>query len=145
MWSLLIGKDDQDAFHRFLERASNLLELVHTDVCEPMRMIARGRFQYFITFTDDFRRYGYVYLMKHKFETFENFKELQNEVENQHDKKIKALRSNHGGEYLSHKFNKHLNSCGIVPQVMPPGIPQRNNMFERHNRTLLDMVRSIMS
>jgi len=97
-------------FNDFPERASELLELIHIDVCGPMSMTARGRFQYFITFTDDFSRYGYVYLMKHKSETFEKFKEFQNEVENQCDKKIKALRSDRGGEYLSHEFSRHLKS-----------------------------------
>jgi hypothetical protein len=42
--------------------------------------IAKGDFQYFITFTDDFSRYGYIYLMRHKSESFEKFKEFQNEV-----------------------------------------------------------------
>jgi len=62
------------------ERASDLLGLVHTDVCGPMSSTARGGFQYFITFTDDFSRYGYVYLMRNKSESFERFKEFQNEV-----------------------------------------------------------------
>jgi hypothetical protein len=72
-------------FIGFPERASDLLELIHTDVCGPMSMMTRGGF------TDDLSRYGYVYLMKHKSETFEKFKEFQNEVENQCGKKIKAL------------------------------------------------------
>ena len=75
-------------FTGFLERASDLLELIHTDVCGPMSSTARGGFQYFITFTDDLSGYGYVYLMKHKSETFEKFKEFQSEVENQCGKKI---------------------------------------------------------
>ena len=83
--------------------------------------------------------------MKHKSETFEKFKEFQNEVENQRGKKIKALQSDRGGEYLSHEFSNHLKSCGIVPQLTPPGTPQRNGVSERRNRTLLDMVRSMMS
>ncbi|KAK8670758.1 hypothetical protein V6N13_037375 [Hibiscus sabdariffa] len=45
--------------------------------------------------------YGYIYLMRHKFEALERFKEFKNEVQNQHGKSIKALRSNRGGEYLS--------------------------------------------
>ena len=93
-----------------------------------MSSIARGGFQYFITFTDDLSRYGYVYLMKHKSETFEKFKEFQSEIENQCDKKIKALRSDRGAEYLSHEFSSHLKSCGIVPQLTPPGTPQRNGV-----------------
>ena len=132
-------------FIGFPERASDLLELIHTDVCGPMSSTARGGFQYFITFIDDLSRYDYVYLMRHKSETFEKFKEFQNEVENQRGKKIKALRSNRGGEYMSHEFSDHLKSCGIVPQLTPPGTPQRNGVSERRNRTLLDMVRSMMS
>ena len=104
MRSLFAGQDDQDSIHRFSEKASDLLELIHTDVCGPRSSIARGGFQYFITFTDDLSRYGYVYLMKNKSETFEKFKEFQSEVENQCGKKIKVLRSDCGGEYLSHEF-----------------------------------------
>jgi hypothetical protein len=83
--------------------------------------------------------------MKHMSETFEKFKEFQSEVENQRGKKIKTLRSDRGGEYLSHEFSGHLKSCGIVPQLTPPGTPQRNGVSERCNQTLLDMVRSMMS
>ena len=70
--------------------------------------------------------------MRHKPETFEKFKEFQNEVENQRGKRIKALQSDRGGEgeYLSHEFSNHLKSCGIVPQLTPPGTPQRNSVSE---------------
>ena len=83
--------------------------------------------------------------MKHKSETFEKFKEFQSEVENYHNKKIKFIRSDGGGEYLSYEFGLHLKQCRIVLQLMPPGTPQRNGVPERRNRTLLDMVRSIMT
>ena len=53
--------------------ANDLLEIIHTDVCGPMSVEARGGYRYFLTFTDDLRRYGYIYLMKHKSETFEKF------------------------------------------------------------------------
>ena len=59
-----------------MERATDLLEIIDTDVCGPMNVEARGRYRYFLTFIDDLRRYGYIYLMKHKFETFEKFKEF---------------------------------------------------------------------
>ncbi|KAK8705299.1 hypothetical protein V6N13_048903 [Hibiscus sabdariffa] len=127
------------------ERASDLLGLIHSDVCGPMNTQARGGFQYFITFTDDFSRYGYIYLMRHKSEALERFKEFKNEVHNQHGKSIKALRSDRGGEYLSQDFDELLKECGIVSQLTPPGTPQWNGVSERRNRTLLDMVRSMMS
>ena len=58
------------------DRATDLLGLVHTDVCGPMSSTARGNFQYFISFTDDFSRYGYVYLMRNISESFEKFKKI---------------------------------------------------------------------
>ena len=60
--------------------------------------------------------------------------------------KIKFLRSDRGGKYLSYEFGLHLKQCGIVSQkLMPPGTPHHNGVSERRNRTLLDMVRSVMS
>ena len=106
---------------------------------------ARGGYRYFLTFTDDLSRYGYIYLMKHKSAIFEKFNEFHSEVENHHNKNIKFPPSHRGGEYLSYEFGLHLKQWGIVSQLTPPGTPQRNGVFERRNRTLLDMVRSIMS
>jgi hypothetical protein len=110
----LLGKMTKTPFIGFPERASDLLELIHTDVCGLMSTAARGGFQYFITFTNDLSRYGYVYLMKHKSETFEKFKEFQNEVENQRGMKIKALQSDQGGEYLSHEFQNEFENQQVM-------------------------------
>ena len=74
-----------------MKRVTDLLEIIHTDVCNPMSVEARGRYHYFLTFTDDLIRYGYIYLMKHKSETFEKFKEFQSEVENHRNKKSKSF------------------------------------------------------
>ncbi|WVZ85239.1 LOW QUALITY PROTEIN: hypothetical protein U9M48_032186 [Paspalum notatum var. saurae] len=133
--SCLLGKMTKAPFTGQGERASKLLALVHTDVCGPMSSVARGDFQYFITFTDDFSMSM----------SFERFKQYQNEVQNHSGKTIKFLRLDRGGEYLSHEFYDHLKSCGIVPQLTPPGTPQWNGVSERRNRILLDMVRSMMS
>ncbi|KAG8492837.1 hypothetical protein CXB51_010063 [Gossypium anomalum] len=115
------------------------------DVCGPINTQARGGFHYFITFTDDFSRYGYVYLIRHKSKALEKFKEFKNEVQNQLGKTIKTLRSDRGGEYLSLESDDLLKECGIVSQLTPPGTPQWNGVSERRNQTLLDMVRSMMS
>ncbi|GJZ91670.1 retrotransposon protein, putative, ty1-copia subclass, partial [Tanacetum coccineum] len=73
---------------------------------------------YFITFKDDYSRYG---------------------------KTIKALQSDRGGEYNSQEFKDYLKACGIVQQLTPPNTPQHNGVSERRNRTLLDMVQSMMN
>ena len=143
--SCLLGKMTKAPFAGHGKRASDLLGLIHTDVYGPISSISRGGYQYFITFVDDFSRYGCIYLMRHKSESFEKFKLFKNEVQNQLGKNIKTLRSDRGGEYLSQNFDDHLKDCGIVSQLTPSGTPQWNGVSERRNRTLLDMVRSMMS
>ena len=131
--SCLQGKMTKLPFVGHGERATDLLALVHTDVCSPFDVPARGNFIYFITFTDDLSRYGYVYLMRHKSEAFEKFKEFRHEVEKQTGKPIKVLRSDRGGEYLSREFLDYLKDNGIVSQWTPPGTPQLNGVLEWRN------------
>ena len=73
------------------ERVDDLLGLIHSDVCGSISSTVRGGYQYFITFTDDYSRYDYLYLMKHKDESFEKFKTFKNEVQNQLGKSIKVV------------------------------------------------------
>ncbi|KAL0313416.1 UNVERIFIED_CONTAM: Retrovirus-related Pol polyprotein from transposon TNT 1-94 [Sesamum radiatum] len=138
--SCLKGKMTKKPFVGQSAIAKGLLDLVYTDVCGPLSIPARGGFPYFITFTDDHSRYGYVYLMRYKSEAFGRFKEYRLEVDNQTSRNIKALRSDRGGEYLSGEFIDYLKENEILSQWTPPGTPQLNGVAERKNRTLLDMT-----
>ncbi|GKD44431.1 retrotransposon protein, putative, ty1-copia subclass [Tanacetum coccineum] len=124
--SCLSGKMTRKSFPHRPERATDLLGIIHTNVCGPLRHVSRQGANYFFTFTDDYSRYGYVYLLKHKHEGFEIFKVLKNKVENKLEKTIKALRSDRGGEYISQEFKNYLKACGIVQQLTPPYTPQYN-------------------
>ena len=57
----LMGKTTKTPFFGTMERATNLLEIIHTDVCGPMSVEACSGYSYFLTFTDDLSRYGYIY------------------------------------------------------------------------------------
>ncbi len=72
----LMGKMTKTPFSGTMERATDLLEIIHTDVCGPMNVEAHGGYRYFLTFTGELNRYGYIYLMKHKSEMFEKFKQF---------------------------------------------------------------------
>nr|GEV41693.1 hypothetical protein [Tanacetum cinerariifolium] len=144
-FSYISGKMERKPYTYQVERAKDLLRLTHTDVCGPFKIMSRQEASYFVTFTDDFSRYGYVYLLKHKHKVFETFKLYQKEVENQLGKTIISLRSDRGGEYMSQEFLDHLNDHGIIAHRTPPCTPQHNEVLERRNRTLLVMVRSMMS
>ena len=85
-----------------------------------MNISARGGYYYFIIFTDDLSRYGYVYLMKHKLKIFEMFKQFCTEVEKQTGKSIKILWLDQGGEYLTSEFLTYLEENEILSQWTSP-------------------------
>ncbi|RVW98877.1 Retrovirus-related Pol polyprotein from transposon TNT 1-94 [Vitis vinifera] len=134
--------------------SNELLEIIHTDICGPLSVPCFTGEKYFITFIDDLSRYGYVYLMHEKSQAIDIFEMFITEVERQLDKKIKIVRSDRGGEYYGRydesgqnpgPFAKFLEKRGIRAQYTMPGTPQQNGVAERRNRTLMEMVRSMMS
>ena len=136
-------------------RCTKVLELIHTDICGPFPTASWNGQQYFISFIDDYSRYGYIYLIHEKSQSLKTFKVFKTEVELQLGEKIKAVRSDRGGEYYGRydgsgeqrpgPFARYLEECGIVPQYTMPGSPTMNGVAERRNRTLKDMVRSMIS
>ncbi|RVW95174.1 Retrovirus-related Pol polyprotein from transposon TNT 1-94 [Vitis vinifera] len=128
---------------------------VGDDICGPYPTASWNGQQYFITFIDDYSRYGYLFLIHEKSQSLDVFKTFKAEVELQLNKRIKSVRSDRGGEYYGRydgsgeqhpgPFAKYLEECGIVPQYTMPGSPSMNGVAERRNRTLKDMVRSMIS
>ena len=72
-------------------RATQILGLIHSDVCGPLQSATHMGCKYFVTFIDDFSRYAYVYLLKHKSEVFDKFIQYKQLVETQTNKRIKIL------------------------------------------------------
>ncbi|GKB23755.1 retrovirus-related pol polyprotein from transposon TNT 1-94 [Tanacetum coccineum] len=126
-----------------VDRQSRILELVHSDICKLNGQLTRGGNRYFITFIDDCSRYTYVYLLKSKDQAFETFKIYKAEVENQRGKIIQILRSDRGGEYFSTEFFSFCESQGLIHQRTAPYTPQQNNVTERKNKVLQDMINAM--
>jgi len=139
------GKMSRLPFPKSGSRGQELLSLVHSDLMGPITPATIGQRQYVLTFIDDKTRRAWVYLLKSKDETFERFKIWKAEAENQTGKKLKVLRSDNGGEYLSKRFAEFRELHGVQHQTTTPHTPQQNGVAERYNRTLMDMVRSMLS
>ncbi|GJW82150.1 putative nucleotidyltransferase, ribonuclease H [Tanacetum coccineum] len=99
--------------------------------------------KYFITFIDDSTKYWYVYLLKSKDEAIDKFILYKNEVENQLNKKIKVIRSNRGGEYVS-SFAEFCSQHGIRHELTALYSPQQNGIAERKNHTLKEMANAML-
>ena len=126
------------------DRAKTLLEVVHSDVCGPMRTSTFGGMKYFVTFVDDKSRHCAVYLMRNKSEVYDKFVQFVKLAENQTDSRIKVLRSDNGGEYKSTKFVKFCADRGIIQKFTPPYTPELNGVAERMNRTLVECARCML-
>jgi transposase InsO family protein len=135
-------------------RMTDVLELIHMDIYGPFPTTTRNDHVYFISFIDNYSRYCYIYLIKEKSQALDTFKSFKSEVELQLNKMIKDVRSDHGGEYYGRSdgsgeqrpgpFAKFLEDNGIVPQYTMPNSPTMNGVAERRNRTLMEMVRSMI-
>ena len=98
--------------------------------------------EYFVTFTYDYSRYGYIYLLKYKSEAVEKFKKFQLEVENQLGRSIESLNNDRCGEYKAFdQFRKEMR----IRHITMPYKPQKNGIAEKRNKTLMDMMKSMMA
>ena len=120
------------------------LDLIHLDLYEMNGLLTRGGKRYFITFIDDATRFCYIYLLKTKNEALHDFKIYKAQVENQLERKIKRLRDDHGGEYISNDFSQFCAEHGIIHEVTPPYSPQSNGVAEKKNRTLTDLMNAML-
>lgn len=140
----LHGKMSKIPFPKLSERNSSLLEIIHSDVCGPMRVESNGKAKYFVTFIDNYSGWCEIRLLKGKHQVFEPFKEFKIFVKNQTGNKIKYLQSHNGKEYCNKEFDDFLKSRGIGRRLTVTHNPEQNGVAERRNRTLMDMTRCLL-
>lgn len=99
------------------------LELIHSDVWGPALITSVNGFRYYLVLIDDFTKFAWVYLLKHKSNVFDVFKYFKATTENQLDSKIKILRTDWGGEFNSKTFNLFCSTHGIIHQLSCPHTP----------------------
>ena len=100
------------SFHDIDSRAEAILERVHTNLCEPFLTTSTMKKMYYVIFIDDYSRKFWIYFMQ-KDQTFIKFCEFKSLVEKELGKKIKVLRSENGGEYVSQEFKNFYAAEGI--------------------------------
>lgn len=138
------GKQTRLPFTHVSERSTEVLNIIHTDICGPMECNSIGGYKYFILFVDDFSRMTAIYFLKNKNEALKSFIEYKTLVENQTNKKIKIIRSDNGREFCNAEFNYYLKKTGIVHQTTCPYTPEQNGLSERMNRTLVEKARCML-
>jgi len=98
-----------------------------------------------LCFIDDFSRKAWIYLLNEKSEAFNMFKCFKKLIEKETGMFIKCLRTDRGGEFNSEEFNEFCKQHGIQRQLTAAYTPQQNGVAERKNRTVMNMVRCMLS
>ena len=135
----VLAKSTRLPFKRSINRANELLELVHSDLSGIVNISNAKRFNYFITFTDDYSRYSMVYLLHAKNQALTAFED--NQIGERGRFKIKRFRTDGGKEYINHLFSDVLTENEIIKETTCPYSAQQNARAEKYNRTINDMAR----
>ena len=140
-----LGKQHRKPFPKVSSfRAENCLELVHADLCGHITPKSLGGASYFLLVVDDHSRYMWVELLKSKDQALDYFKKIKLRAESESGGKLKALRTDRGGEFTSHMFSLFCNEGGIKHNTTTPYSPQQNGVVERRNQSVVEMARCLL-
>jgi len=109
-----------------------------------MSVLSRGGALYFGTFTDDSSRWTDVVFLQKKSDLLSECKKWLTKAQLHTGTKIKIMRSDNGGKYVSNAFKALHDENGTTPQTTVPDTPQQNGVAERLNRVLVEMARTMM-
>lgn len=115
------------------------------DLCGPSRKESSTKENYFMLIIDDYSILTWVAFLKEKSEAFENFKIFKALTENQIGRRLKTIRSDRGGDFTSGDFKDFCDKKGIKREYTIPRTPQQNAVVERQNKSVQQMVRSMMN
>ena len=125
-------------------RSEEPLQLVHADIYGPISPSTLGGSRYFLLIIDNYSRLIWVAMLQHKSDAFEAFKKFKALAETEKGVKLKALRTDRGGEFTSREFSNYCISNGIKRDLTAPYSPQQNGVAERKNKTVMSMVRAML-
>lgn len=120
------------------------LQIIHSDVCGPMRKFTPLMKRYYVTFIDEYTHYAMVYLIRLKSDVFDCFKDFVAKCEAHFNSKIDLLYCDNEGEYMSNDMISYFSAKGITYHLTIPNSPSNNPIAERFNRTICEKARSLL-
>ena len=114
-----MGKNIRKPFPQSEHKSKDPLDLVHSDVCEPMSVHSFSGYNYCVTFIDDYSRKTWICFLKAESEVFERFWLFKTLIENQTQRKTHVFRTDNGGEYTSNEFLEYCLAERIKEHTVP--------------------------
>ncbi|KFY82599.1 hypothetical protein V500_10440 [Pseudogymnoascus sp. VKM F-4518 (FW-2643)] len=141
----LLNKSTRVINRKASEHAKAPLDRIHSDIWGPYRVPdIHGKSIYFVTFTDDYTRKTWVYVMRSRGQLRAIFTGFKIRVEQETGRKIKIVRCDNGGEYEA--LERDLGASeGILFEYTTPYTSYQNGVSERLNRALVALIRAMLS
>ncbi|MBW0523610.1 hypothetical protein O181_063325 [Austropuccinia psidii MF-1] len=141
LWNYHLGHPGQAVT---LNQLSTLW-IPHIDVVGPITPESVSGSCFLPTIVDQATLYKLIRFLAKKYDSFNQFVVVKNYMENHHDRKIKKLVSDRGGEFLNQKFKNLSTGCGFVHIFSPPETPEHNGFAKRENRTVLEKAHCLLN
>ncbi|PKU78515.1 Retrovirus-related Pol polyprotein from transposon TNT 1-94 [Dendrobium catenatum] len=139
-----VSKAHKMSFDTSVNRKKFALELLHSDIWGPAPSVSVQGFQYYAIFVDDCTRFTWLFPLKRKSDIAQIFFTFKQYIEKYLSRSIKCIRTDGGGEYLSHTFTEFLKTNGIMHQISCPYTPEQNGVAERKHRHIIETTRSLL-
>ncbi|GAA0184763.1 hypothetical protein LIER_32051 [Lithospermum erythrorhizon] len=128
-----------------LVSSNHVLGLLYMDLFGEMDVESLGGSRYVFFIVDDYSRFTWVIGLANKSDAFKEFAKLCRKLMNEKGFKIKAIRTDHGGEFENEEFEEFCGEYGIQHNFLAPRTPQQNGFVERKNRTIQEMSRTMLN
>jgi len=121
------------------------LDVLHMDLFGPSRIASLAGNFYALVIVDDYSRYSWTPFLAYKNDAYKAFKKLAKVLQNENGCCVKSIRSDHGGEFQNAMFERFCEKHGISHTFLAPMTPQQNGVVERKNRSLEELVRTMLN
>nr|GEY00953.1 retrovirus-related Pol polyprotein from transposon TNT 1-94 [Tanacetum cinerariifolium] len=141
-----LSKAKRSSFNlKVVPSSKGRLNLLHIDLCGPMRFASINGKKYILVIVDDYSRYTWTLFLRSKDETPEVLKEFLTMIQQNLQAPVITVRTDRGTEFLNKTLNAFFKEEVIKNQTSTARTPEQNDVVERWNRTLVEAARTMLS
>nr|GEX68060.1 retrovirus-related Pol polyprotein from transposon TNT 1-94 [Tanacetum cinerariifolium] len=141
-----LGKAKRKSFHiKITPSLKRRLQLLHMDLCGPMRVASIKGKRYVLVIVDDYSRYTWTHFLRSKDETPEVLIDFLRLVQRGLQAQVRIVRTDKGTKFLNQTLHVYFATEGILHQTSVAQTPKQNGIVERRNRTLVEAARTMLN
>nr|GEW49984.1 hypothetical protein [Tanacetum cinerariifolium] len=141
-----LGKAKRKSFQtKTIASSKRRLQLLHMDLCGPMRVESINGKKYVLVIVDDYSRYTWTHFLRSKDETPEVLIDFLRLVQRGLHAQVRIVRTDKGTEFLNKTLHVYFASKWINHQTFIARTPEQNDVVKRRNHTLVEAARTMLS